>query len=425
MDFIKKHLLLGLLTSIAAECLPGRRLMAQETAGPKAESKFFISQIIVLGNKKTKKEVILREMHTRPNQYATAEALELDRRRIESLGLFNRVQMRLGPGPKGYILEIIVTEQWYLFPFPILFFNDREVSFKKLSYGVGLLHTNFRGMAELMQFSGWLGYNPSVSLTYTNPWFMGRARLFTQLQLVASNHTNKSYDIIDQKVTEQQFAFGWTLGKRLTLHTSLSLTLFYHQLRMKPAVPGQTLSPTGKDRSLQAVITYVRDHRDLIWYPTRGSFIRLDVTQTGLPGAKYIDYGRFAVDVRRYVPLGKMTALAFRLNLNMSRGRVPIYDRVFFGYFHRIRGYFNRRLEGEHRMIASAELRFPIVPVHYFNLDSGSLRSYARDLRFGISGSIFFYAGTLWYKKRNDRQGLPPTSGPFGMQTSPDRWLPG
>ncbi len=398
----------------------------QQKAQSQASSKrIFIEQIIVLGNKKTRTSVILREMKSKAGQRTTAEQLELDRRRIESLGLFNRVEMHLQPKEKGYLLIITVSEQWYLFPFPILFFNDRDISLKKLSYGLGVIHTNFRGRAELLQFAGWLGYNPTASLIYNNPWIFGRRQFFTRLQFMMANLVNKTYDIIDQRVNEKRLGAGWTFGKRLTLHTSVSLSLFYQQVRLQPAIDGQTLNPSGLDRVVRLGFSYVRDHRDLAWYPTRGSYVQVDYQKSGIPGAKYIDYGQVTLDARKYIPLGRETALAFRFAADVTHGRVPIYDRLFFGYRYRIRGHFKLRVEGEHRMLASVGLRFPLVPVRYFNMDMGKMSAYGQNLRFGISGEIFADAGTLWFQQRTDRSGPPPTSGPFGLQTRPETWLTG
>lgn len=395
----------------------------QSTPTDPAQQQIFIEQIVVLGNKKTRTSVILREMKSRAGHYTTREQLELDRRRIESLGLFNRVEMHLQPREKGYLLIIAVSEQWYLFPFPILFFNDRDISLKKLSYGLGVIHTNFRGRAELLQFAGWLGYNPTLSLIYNNPWIFGRRQFFIRLELLIANLVNKTYDILDQRVNEKRLGVGWSIGKRLTLHTSVSVSMFYQQVRLQPAVPGQTLDPSGLDRILRLGFSYVRDYRDLAWYPTRGSYVQVDYVKSGWPGAKYIDYGQFALDARKYIPLGAQTALAFRFAADLTHGRVPIYDRLYFGYRWRIRGHFKRRLEGEHRMLASAGLRFPLLPVRYFSMDMGKMSAYGQNLRFGISGEIFADAGTLWFQNRTDRTGMPLTSGPFGLQTRPGTWL--
>ncbi|MFQ5627440.1 MAG: BamA/TamA family outer membrane protein, partial [bacterium] len=84
----------------------------------------------------------------------------------------------------------------------------------------------------------------------------------------------------------------------------------------------------------------------------------------------------------------------------------------------------SNRMEGEHRMKASAELRFPILPVMYYNLDSDKLGAYGQNLKFGISGSVFFDTGTLWLQDRADRFDVSNlTTGPFGSQTRPDKWI--
>lgn len=399
-------------------------LRAQEAQQPDANETYHIIDIKVEGNKKTKSQVVLREMKTKPGMIVTLEQLELDQRRIASLGLFGRVEMRAEPEENGLVLVIVVSEQWYIFPLPVLFFNDREFKLKKLTYGAAVAHTNFRGRAEFVQIAALFGFNPSFSVNYSNPWIFGDARLFMNMNFFVSRFRNKSSEIRENKIDENRIGGGFTLGKRLTLNSSLSLGLSYRQLRITPADSTLTLHPSGRDRLPQTLLTFTRDYRDYIFYPIKGSYFRLTLQQTGIPGNEHIDYSRAVLDLRKYFPLGENTTFGLWYNANLSKGVLPSYDRVFFGFSERLRGYFNDRMEGEHRMQASAELRFPIVPVTYHNLDSEKFGAYGQNLKFGISGSIFFDTGTLWLQNRSDRTDVSDfVTGQFNAQTKPDKWI--
>jgi outer membrane protein assembly factor BamA len=136
-----------------------------------------IRHIMIDGNEKTKAEIILREMKLQKGGEFDELEAERDRMRILNLGLFNRVEIDAVPTNSGVILLVSVNEMWYIFPYPIIFRNERD--WGKISIGAGLRHNNFRGRREIIDFSFWLGFNPSVRLRYTNPWILGKLKFYT------------------------------------------------------------------------------------------------------------------------------------------------------------------------------------------------------------------------------------------------------
>jgi len=102
-----------------------------------------ILAIIIQGNEKTKEEIITREMKLRQGDPFDEVLAQQDQLRIQNLGIFNRVEIDSIPTNNGVILVVTVSEMWYIFPYPIIFRNDRDWS--RFSIGAGLFHTNFRG----------------------------------------------------------------------------------------------------------------------------------------------------------------------------------------------------------------------------------------------------------------------------------------
>lgn len=351
--------------------------------------------VVVQGNRRTKAETILREMSTQVGDSLDHGAIEVDRKRIQNLGLFNRVDIQPLLLEKGVLLLVNVSERWYFFPFPIFFYNDNDV--KKLSYGLGLVHLNVRGRAEQMQFAGWLGYNPGVQASYHNPWVLGGGHLFTTPRFYFLRQRSKSFQIADREVDERQMGLAWTVGKRVSLRTFFSVTLGYRQVKFDPPVPGETLSPEGNDRLPELGLTFLYDGRDLFEYPRRGMFVRLFGQRVGF-GDPYVHYWRYGADVRTYRPLVGELSLCVRACTDLAAGRLPIYDRVFFGFSNRIRGHYYREVEGENLLFGSAELRLPLLPIQYYNINPGFLGQYARDLKFGVSVAAFVDSGTLWFQ---------------------------
>jgi len=354
--------------------------------------------ILVQGNEKTKEEVILREMKLKVGEQFDPAELEQDRLRIQNLGIFNRVEIDLVPTQRGVILIVTVSEMWYVFPYPIIFRNERNWS--RLSVGAGLLYTNFRGRREVIDLAFWLGFNPSVRLAYSNPWIMGNLKLYTSFSVFAKKVRNQTFTVLDSSVNENQIGFNWKIGKRFGHFTYLDVNVGYRRLTLSDNSAG-TLSPSGIDHLPQAGISFKYDTRDLWEYAHKGHYVRLWATQTGWFG-RTVDYLRFGADVRKYLPIGP-TTLALHADANISHGDLPVYDLVHFGFLTRIRGHFSERRTGENAFVGSAEFRFPIRKITYHNWGPfQSMGRYGSNFRFGISGGLFVDTGSLW------RQGEEP-----------------
>jgi len=320
--------------------------------------------------------------------------LEADRKRILNLGLFNRVEVRPLNLEKGVVLLITVDERWYFFPFPIFYYNDNDV--KKLSYGLGVVHSNVGGRARQLLFSGWLGYNPGVQVSYHDPWVFDEARMFATTRFYLIRQRSKSLELLGREIDELQLGGSWTIGKRYGLQTYVSSTLGFRQVKLDPSVPGKTLNPSGLDRLPELGLAFLYDNRDLYEYPRRGQLVQLFVRRVGF-GAPYIHYWRYGTDLRFYQPVIGGLSLCTRAFADLAAGRLPIYDRVYFGYFYRLRGYFNRAFQGENMFLGSGELRLPLLKPRYVSLNLGALRQYTQNLKFGISVALFADTGTLWF----------------------------
>ncbi|MGQ9559454.1 MAG: BamA/TamA family outer membrane protein [Candidatus Oleimicrobiaceae bacterium] len=354
-----------------------------------------VVQIVVAGNEHTRDFVILREMKTAVTSCLDFQQLELDRLRIESLGLFTKVEVLPLKTEQGVVVVVLVSERWYLFPFPIL--DRHEKDWSKLSYGFGLQHMNLRGRNEQLGTSIWWGYNPGYQLTFTSPWLLGNGGMLVALQ--AFRQRVRSLSLQLPRFAQEVQGVVVTIGQRFGYHTFVSLTAGYRQVRVDMPPPGATISAGGVDRAPQGGISASYDTRDLREYPRRGWWVSAGARQVGLP-RRTAPYLVWNVDARRYQPVGKRTSLAARASGSFSHGQVPVYDRFYLGYEERIRGHFRQVAEGDSRVIVASELRFTLLPVTYFQLTAaeGLLSNYSRNLKFGVNAGLFCEAGSAWFR---------------------------
>lgn len=385
----------GLLTFLALLLFPLFSRASDSTS---------VEAILFIGNDHTREEILLRELQLRPGDPFDAQIAELDRQRIENLRLFTRVELLVQSGASGVILVYLLSERWYIFPYPLLFIHDRD--WGKLSYGAGLRQENFRGRNITLLGSFWLGYNPAFNFGYTNPWLDYRRRLSLSLQLNYSTVANLSQEQRD--FDERHFRAGAALGKRFGYYARTSIAAAYREVHLPPEL-GLTAASDGVDRGVQLSAGYRYDNRDLALYATRGWFF-----DTGLTGNLLLeapDYLLASFDLRRYQPLGAGISLASRARLDWSGGRLPLYDRLFIGFAERIRGHFNSEREGEGRLLGSVELRMPLLGLRFLNLqpEGGEYSGYLRDLPLAVYGALFvdggMIAGRSWERAEQRRLG--------------------
>jgi len=374
-----------------------------------------IVKILISGNRHTKPQIIRREMKTQIGDTIDIATLQADQKRILNLGLFNRVELDTLHSPEGVHLLIGVSERLYLFPFPIFFINEKD--WGKASYGAGVVHTNFRGRNEIAALSGWAGYNPAFAVDYSNPWIFGPAQMLTRFRFAVQRNRNRSFEKLRQEVDENRLGASWSIGKRFGLFTYLNLGLGYTQLKFDPPVPDETLDPSGRDRLPSVGLSFTYDRRDLFEYPRSGVLVRLWGQRTGF-NSEHIHFWRYGADWRGYKKLYRNVSIGARAMTDLAQNKIPIYERVFLGYSNRVRGHFTRaedKDEGENLTLASAELRFPLMPWHYFSIsDVPMFGSYMQNMKFGISAGIFADYGRVWFQDPppdGTRRVLPPQFG--------------
>jgi len=369
----------------------------QDLFDAEEDSALIVIKYVLNGNSKTKDIVILREMKTRIGNYFDPDLIEEDRKRIQNLHLFTRVDITPDFKENGVILNITVAERWYVFPYPILYRNERD--WKKISYGAGIIHQNFRGLNHNIVSSFWLGYNPGMDIYYSNPWFGGKQQFNYSLKMYSYEIKNKSlhYDRFDEKHKGFLFSFG----KRWDYHFYLTAALSYRNIYVPDKYRVLTYSRENVDHLPSVSLSFRYDKRDLYEYPKNGWLFDLYVGKT-----KYnsqIDYYRYGCELRRYQPIYKDISLALRTSVDLSSGKIPVYNHIYIGYLYRIRGEYNTRLEGDNRFLGNVELRFPIIKIRYINLESNAdmLGQYSNNLPLGVSGGIFFDTGAVWFRDEN------------------------
>jgi len=388
-----------------------RAQSAADSTGSRAAR--VIDTVIVLGNRKTKPFVILDEMTLKPGSIATDEAIQYDRGRIYSLGLFSSVTIDYQRIDTTGFLIVDVNERWYLIPVPIFGFRDGDP--KKAFYGAGLIHTNFRGANQKLFFAFTLGFDPSVAFEFYDPLFDREEHLYWGAGLSVSSVRNRSAleAAYAGDFDERHYDFHLLLGKRFNLYETAGIRAGYGVAYVTQYRTGRTVSPTGRDQNLYGGLEYVFDSRDLREYATRGGYYSVSATKYGF-GESAVDFARFSIDLRRYVPLLPDLSLATRMYVScITGGLIPSYARTYVGYGdQRVRGWYTTVFEGENMGGGTVELRYAVLHARTIDVSSLPIPDEFAYWRFGINLALFADVGKAWF--RGDRLTFATLASGYG-----------
>ncbi|MDE3058016.1 MAG: hypothetical protein KGJ59_08675 [Bacteroidota bacterium] len=398
-------------------------LAVQPVEGVFPDSTLRVAKIIIAGNETTKGFVIKREMTLKVGSLITHRAIGYDINRIYSLRLFNRVDIEVIPDSSGNddgnkapdstaTLLVLVNERWFFYPYPI--FGLKDHSWSHLYYGLGVVHTNFRGRNEQVYAQFVLGYDPYVSFQYVNPLIEPEWNLFLNTKFQYAVIRNKSLVSLQNgpEFDERHVDGEIILGKRFSLFSTASASIEYTRIAVSDNRAGRTLSPSGTDSYLSFNAGYQYDTRDLGEYPGYGTLLTIGGSKLGLRQSE-VNYQRYDVDYRRYIPMTGGVVFAARIfGSAVQGGTVPNYGHVFYGYNERLRGRFNDIKEGENIFGGNAELHIPIISPSYIRFEEIPIEQF-QVIRYALYLALFADGGAAWY--RNQPLALDRFLGGYGL----------
>jgi len=149
------------------------------------KSSLLIADIKIVGNKRTKPYVILREMTLKKGDIITAQELtkqiEISKNQIFNTALFLETNITKESKTGDIItITIEVKERWYLFPLPYMVLVDRNFNqwwvtenhdLSRVNYGIKFTQFNLTGNNDGMEVWFINGYNKQINCRYNLPFF--------------------------------------------------------------------------------------------------------------------------------------------------------------------------------------------------------------------------------------------------------------
>ena len=301
-----------------------------------------IDFIQVEGNKKTKSYIILRELKQQVNDTWSAETMVTDKNRVYNLGLFSSVEIEVKNTNEQNIYIVRVSEKWYLWPFPIVKYDNRTDQIS--SYGGGLIHQNFRGRDEDVSAGATAGQVSEYFLWYSNPWISGdHNSLDITIYNQSSDHHVYSIVEDDQGMyAEGGFYKGYNHKFNFWFNYNNKVIDFFNEEESATA----TLNP---DYLIQTKYSYLRigsqyryDTRDIYIDPNSGTFLNVEFNHSfGLSDTD--DMLDIELDFNIYKSFFRSLGSVFKYNLyskiQYSKSLLPIFKKHYIGGQDYVRGY--------------------------------------------------------------------------------------
>lgn len=355
-----------------------------------------VDSIIIRGNAITEPHVILNELTFKKGDTLTLSAMNFNRERIYSLGIFNKVNLYPMPDLEKMNLYIDVEEAWYIWPIPFIELVDRD--WKKLSYGIDLYVKNFRGENQNLHVKGAFGYDPHLTLSYSVPYLYRKEQIYLNWSAYYGNIKNRSLiaDTLFGENYKQRYIYSTLgIGKRFSLYDRAIISGMFEYIKtpqspFNPNFPKETIA---RIPSLSAAYSY--DSRDLAQFPSRGIYVTSEYDFKGF-GINDTRYSVFLFDYRQYRELSKTISVKWRFATRQVFGNnIHYIDYSYLGYAERIRGNFNTQHEGNSLYVASVEAKYPIIKEWNLKLNLPIIPQALQSYRMALYYQIFFDAGTV------------------------------
>ena len=277
-------------------------------AGAEEYTVFTIRKIYITGNRKTKENIILRELPFKEGEQYRLQDLvnrfELGRRLLMNTTLFHEAIIALKSFEGNKIdISIDVSERWYIFPLPYLVPIDRNLNqwlfeqnadLSRTNYGIKIKHNNTTGRNDKLHL--WLvtGYTKHISFIYERPFIDKQMKWGLRLYSSVGKMREINYCTLNNK---QQFLksntylysfsrSGIEISYRNAIRVQHRVGISYLTEKIRDTVIAMNPSYFPSDRKSlgypEFYYTYKYCDLDYNPYPTKGYAVELSLYKKGV-----------------------------------------------------------------------------------------------------------------------------------------------
>ncbi|WP_338792071.1 hypothetical protein [Bernardetia sp. MNP-M8] len=400
-----------------------------------------ISHIHLECHKKTKDRIIFRELAIyegyKIHRKDIEEILEQESNKIFNTRLFVTVDIFYEEFRKGELDVIIsLTEQWYIYPIPLIELADRNFNvwwnqqgrdLRRLEYGIRVKHNNFRGRNENLSLLLQTGFTNKYDLRYSIPYINKAQTLGLNISVGYAENTNLGYitdrdtvrfiETPDREILSSRFYSGLSLTARSRFYDRHTFFVGYRNQNIADTVAQLNANFFGEGKTNQRYVeleyNFFRDLRDRANYPLKGYYFLFAVQQQGL-GIEKNDFSLFMArtEFAKFVPLSKKFFFHSSASMKLTFAQNTPYTNLRgIGYGRDvIRGFEYNVVESEQHFILKNTLRFKL---------------FENTFRFNKMPSQFSKVPVAIYPKIYFDTGYAQLLNPYQSNSLPNQWMYG
>lgn len=274
--------------------------------------KLKVSAIHIIGNKKTKNYIILREIPFKEgdslNISHLLDTLEQARYQVYNINLFSEVTVApVIISAHELSVNITVREKWYVYPTPQFQLADRNFNvwwktyhadFSRVVYGAKFDHINFSGRGDRLRIYLLNGYSRNVSFSYNAPYSNSRLTEGFMVSGGYSQNREIAYKTIDSTNSLAQYKKTGFVRNNLFASVSYQLrkgffkrhffTVTYTHINLDDSIINPKYNPhyfNSKKSSLGILdlsYSFGYSNTDNNNYPLKGRIYGLTILKRGL-----------------------------------------------------------------------------------------------------------------------------------------------
>jgi len=386
-----------------------------------------IDKIKILGNKKTKENIILRELTLKEGTIISKDkfisTIEEDKRKVINTDLFYEVEFKIEIITENHVIIIInVIESIYWVPIIIFELSDRNFNdwwenfnhdFNRINYGLGFAHYNISGRADEFEVLLRLGFIKQFQTSYYIPYITKKQKggLYIGFDYIDYNHLE--YNSI--KYIPIFYKSKNSLLKELSTsieysHRESFYNYHYFELEYNNIILNDTLSLINDNyfygnrikNSFNINYEFDRDFRDIKNYPLNGFRLNVQIEKTGIGIFNDINTWKASIYYSKYFEFKKQFYYSFNLLSYFSSKNQPYY---LYENTDQLRGYEKYLIHGHSNLIYKNTFKKRIVSKN-FNIEKIKFRKF-KNIPINIYLKMFFDSGYVWkYSNKNQNINL-------------------
>lgn len=374
-----------------------------QTADTTAGRYLYVDNIFIIGNKQTKKAIILREMSIIQGEYYyeddLKELIKSDKHKIINTRLFNTAEVSMLELSDSRIdIVIKVTERWYTFPVPIFDLVDRNFNdwwqnqdhdLSRVNYGLKLYRNNMRGRNETLRLQFQMGYTKQFGIAYKIPYLDRSKRHGMYIEYLYAENKNIALETVDHKRVffdseellrlQRLYRVGYQF--RNSFYTTHFFSLAYNDNEINDTIADINPAYYLKGQTVQQFVTLSYDmnfdKRDIHSYPLHGHRTTFFANKRGVGLFNDVDQFDIGLNHARYLDLQRNFYLSNYTSLYVSGPDKQSYANLNgLGYKKDfIRGYELYVVEGQRfylnrttfkKKLFSSNTRLGFIPFEQF-----------------------------------------------------------